>query len=337
MQFEWITDEGIKTVALVGICKNAGKTTLLNHLLASWPRFRYGVFSTGIDGEESDSVFKHPKPAVSLIPGTVFCCDTPTLESLGGRVTILEQLACSPVLRSLWLAETSDAARTRITGPAALLDQVFTLGRMMEYGVQKVLIDGSLDRKSIALSDAVDAVAVVIGASFGSVSNISAELRRLLILNEIPVHEPDAPAAYQSMISSEQILVFKDGQWLPTGIVSLLGSEDLPRRLHDRSPEAIYIPGAVTDAVLPKLQPQLKNLGSRVILRHPDCLKLSLHKLESFIRDFSPETLIPFKIKGFALNPQGFGAAPGDAIEFRARLRLNFPGLELPDIRELSA
>jgi hypothetical protein len=335
MHFDWITDGGIKTVALAGICKNAGKTTLLNHLLGSHPLLRFGVFSTGIDGEEADTVFKHPKPPVRLNAVNLFCCDTQTLEALGSEVTVLEKLACSHPDRDLWLARAENAIQTTITGPQTVRDQVFTLERLYTLGAEKCLIDGSLDRKSIALSKEVDALIVIAGASFGPIPAIAGEIRRLLLLNGLPAWDDASEDVFTRLYGSEEVMILEGSVWRQTGIVSLLGSEHKLGKEVSGSPRAIYIPGAVTDNVLPRLTAWLREQRSELILRHPDCLKLGLAKLEVFISEFHPRVLVPFKIRGFALNSQGYGTPSIAAEEFRAKIRLQFPDLDLPDLMEM--
>jgi ABC-type branched-subunit amino acid transport system ATPase component len=75
VQLSWISEGRTKIVAIVGICKNAGKTTVLNAVLKQHD-FSWGVLSTGRDGEREDLVYKTPKPRV-LIPRGVFFVATP--------------------------------------------------------------------------------------------------------------------------------------------------------------------------------------------------------------------------------------------------------------------
>jgi len=328
---------GDAAIAIVGICKNAGKTSLLNHLLALRGEQVWGVFSTGIDGEETDTVFKIPKPRVRLGPGIIFCCDTPILDSHGSSVSVLEKLAFSAPLRPLWLAQSEIPIQTEITGPATLSGQINALERMQSLGAEKVLIDGSLDRKSIALSDAVDGVALLIGASFGSIPQIIAELKRLELLNRITAYSDTVKGypEYCLLLDSEQVLVQRDKEWEPSGMASLLGDEKELRALLERPLRKIYIPGAITDAVFSRIKEPLQKAGPPIVLRHPDCLKLSYPKLEQFAKEFSAQALIPFKIRSFVLNSMSVGTQTVDAAEFRGRLRGEFPHLDLPDIREL--
>lgn len=324
----------MRSIAIVGISKNAGKTTLLNHLLKLRTRGIWGVFSTGIDGEERDSVFKTPKPAVKLGADTIFCCDTQTLEGHGSGVSILEKLPDYSAKRQLWLAKSLVELQTEITGPASVKDQIVVLHRMQNLGAAKVLIDGSLDRKSIALSEAVDAVAAVVGASFGSISAIIDEVRRLHIMNELPVPEKPEPMAAE-LLASQNIHIFSEEKWQETGISSIFGNEKDVKKLLESKIEAIYIPGAITDSVYTALRVAFARSGTRVLLRHPECLKLGLSRLERFVEENSPEVLIPFRIRAWAINSNAVGSRAIDAAHFRAKLRQAFPDLDLPDLREL--
>ncbi len=333
--FEWIQTAEARAVAIVGICKNAGKTTLLNHLLSLRRDGIWGVFSTGIDGEERDSVFRVPKPAVKLDPDTIFCCDTPTLDQLGGGVAVLEKLPVGTAARPLWLARSLAPLQTEITGPGSVSEQISVLRAMQFRGAEKVLIDGSLDRKSIAFSEAVDAVVVLIGASFGSISAIIGEIRRLELLNALPAAELD-PQEYAGLLNSTQILRHSGGHWSETGLHSLLGNEKALKQLLDEGLEALYIPGAFTDSVYTALREALASSRASIVFRHPECLKLGHTRLERCVEELRPRVLIPFRIRAWALNSAAVGVQAIDAADFRARLRLALPQLNLPDIRELT-
>ncbi len=332
--FAWVLAAGLRAVAIVGICKNAGKTTLLNHLLSLRPNGCWGVFSTGIDGEERDTVFHVPKPAVKLGPDTIFCCDTPTLDSLGSSVAILERLGGGSSARELWLARSQMPLQTVITGPGSVTEQIKALDRMRVLGADKVLIDGSLDRKSIALDAAVNAVVVLIGASFGSIASIISEVRRLELLNALP--EAGGKAAERALLlKSRQIMLRRDKAWQQTKLNSLLGNEQALVKLLEGGAEELFIPGALTEATLRRLREPLAAAGVAIRFRHPECLKLGLSRLERFVEEFNPGTLLPFRIRAWALNSAAVGAQAVDAAEFRAKLRKAFPRLDLPDIREL--
>lgn len=63
-----------RSVALVGLAKNAGKTECLNHVLRMLASkgTRTAVTSIGVDGESTDAVSATRKPEITLFEGTVF-------------------------------------------------------------------------------------------------------------------------------------------------------------------------------------------------------------------------------------------------------------------------
>ena len=63
---------GVKTLSIVGMCKNAGKTTVLNWVLSRMGRDRVlGLTSIGRDGESTDVVTGTEKPGIYVPEGTL--------------------------------------------------------------------------------------------------------------------------------------------------------------------------------------------------------------------------------------------------------------------------
>ncbi len=336
MQFKWITDEAMKIIAIVGTSKNAGKTSLLNHFLWRHQRLDFGVFSTGIDGEKEDTVFLKPKPAVQIYAGSLFCCDAAALRELGSRVEILASLAESG--RQLFIAKSLGLIKSMITGPATASAQVELAERMLELGADKVLVDGSLDRKSIALSPKIDAIALVLGASFGNLNELELELKRLSVLKDLSVYAADAQSF--ALLEPAEELKFYDGTlWQDSGCASLNADPQALIKAAKAQQElrGIYIPGSVTPKSLNTLFSMLPEPGALVLVRHPDCLKLNVHQLLELEQRHELRCLIPFKIKEYILNSEAMGHQSKDADLFRSRLRAAFPGLNLIDIMEVKS
>ncbi|NLK50661.1 MAG: hypothetical protein GX294_08430 [Candidatus Cloacimonetes bacterium] len=334
MCFNWITGDGVNIIAIVGISKNAGKTSLLNHLLRMCPHTSMAVFSTGLDGEEEDSVFRTPKPAVTLPADTIFCCDSRTLDEKGGTVEVLASIP--DIQRPLWIARSRFQIQTRITGPATVADQIQLSRQMQSLGAKKIIIDGSLDRKSITLSPAIDAIALVLGASFGNVQEVTTELDRLLMLGNIKLY-PAINEEYELLSETEEVLFYKDNTWQSTEIKTFFGNETLISTLIKSLPKSsrIFIPGVLSKHSLPLLKDVFAMQETHIILRHPDCLKIDLPDLKALHERCRLLTLIPFRIKAVALNAEAIGAASADAAHFRSHIRTAFPQLNIIDVMEV--
>ena len=63
-----------KSLSIVGLEKNTGKTVCLNYILNRLNQLgtHVGVTSIGVDGEQVDSVFATAKPEITLFRGTHF-------------------------------------------------------------------------------------------------------------------------------------------------------------------------------------------------------------------------------------------------------------------------
>ena len=62
----------VQSISIVGMCKNAGKTTMLNWLLAHTGRQQVlGLTSIGRDGESTDVVTGTEKPSIFVPAGTL--------------------------------------------------------------------------------------------------------------------------------------------------------------------------------------------------------------------------------------------------------------------------
>lgn len=320
-----------KIFALVGISKNSGKTSVLNAILQAFPQYRWAVLSTGIDGEELDALFQTPKPQVALAKGSLFVCDEESLRGGSSGIRLLQRF--EDVGRILYIARAERDLKVRITGPASVKSQRNIIRILQKEGADKVLVDGALDRKSIALDEGIDALILCVGASFGNTESIKEEIRRLIIMRDIPLFEGSCYLK-RRFAASDELLRQLGGRWFKSGIKSILGDGDALQELFAEELESLYLPTALTDAVFENHQSQLRHLKSLVI-RHPQNLQLSLANLNKLMRITHVQSLIPFKIKAFAINSTAIGATQPAADEYRREIRDSFPELRFIDIMEV--
>lgn len=321
-----------KTIAIAGICKNAGKTTLLNNILALYPEYSWAVLSTGIDGEATDTVFKHAKPKVRLPKTTLFVCDTKTLDRHQGDVAVIIKL--SHPSRPLWIARALTDLETEITGPSTVKEQHEAVHALLRLGAQKVLVDGSLDRKAITHSPVIEAMILAVGASFGSMEEINGEMERIRLLAEIPVYQPIFRFGKISSHFPPNILVKAKKGWADTGLNTVIGNEAELKKILAKQPPQLMIPGALTSKSYKLLKSGLAELHKGLVVHHPDHLMLDSKELQELLRQIPVFAKQPLIIKGLALNSWAAGAKPQDADNFRAQIRSLFPDWEVIDIME---
>ncbi|MDY6895165.1 MAG: hypothetical protein SVO01_07110, partial [Thermotogota bacterium] len=61
----------MKSVSIVGLEKNTGKTETINYLLKTLNK-RIGITSIGLDGEPIVQLTSMPKPHIGIVKGTIF-------------------------------------------------------------------------------------------------------------------------------------------------------------------------------------------------------------------------------------------------------------------------
>lgn len=315
--------------AIAGISKNSGKTSFLNYLTAQLEGRRLGILTTGRDGEDRDVVFGNVKPSVRIKAGTLFTTTAEALAILGSAVTVEQKLPFSIAHHSLWLLAANRDLETEINGPSTTQAQVQTAELMLNAGAELVLIDGSLDRKSIALHPRVQGVFLVAGGSYGNLDKIEAELDRLLLLAGLPVYPKAAEISAKDMIN-----LYVKGRWQTTAYQSILDlSNGILEAITEAHPQGIYLPGALTETVYNELKPILQG-GKSLICRHPLQLHLSQPALEQLCTGHRLFCLRPFRIHAIVLNSWSVKGSHLDCLSFRDRIRAHHHSLPILDICE---
>ncbi len=312
-------------IAITGLSKNAGKTSLLNWLLKHFPQYEYGLTTTGRDGEEKDLVFGTEKPKVIVSKGTIITTFATEIQRNAHCYEVLEKTRFQAGGKDIWIVRTIADSEAEIVGPASVSEQQEIIKRLRILGASTIVIDGSLDRKAVLLNEKVQAMIIAAGANYGNSDSIIKELRRLHILRNIPI-ESDVLA------NLDNIAIFKAG-WIQTELQSLLGNEKQFLELcHDQYPDKIYIPGAITGANWHKLGSFFLSFHGRVIIRHPFNLQLNLVNVELISEELDITTVYPFIMNAIAVNSGAINGNHIDSEALLAEVREYIPELPVIDI-----
>ena len=250
-----------RSLSIVGLEKNTGKTVCLNYILHRMNELgtHVGVTSIGVDGEQVDAVFATAKPEITLYEGTHFITSeqhymkrqlVSVLEHVDSRRTALGPLVTARVLVR-GKALLSGAATTGV-----LRSQIEQLNSM---GVDISIVDGALSRLSLASPTVTDAMILATGAAVSAnVKQLVTKtkfLHTLICLNEVV---PDL---------RETLNDIESGIWA-------IDSEQQPHDLHIRSAflidntdnkmftygKTFFAAGAVSDRLLKMLAAKEKGI-----------------------------------------------------------------------------
>ena len=186
--------QGTRSIAVVGTAKNVGKTVITGVLCSAlYARgVRFGIASVGRDGEAIDVVDTMPKPRLRLYPDTIAATATGVLPP-SPACEILEVSEMPTALGPIVFVRTMVPAVVELAGPPNASAVRAVKRRLFEFGAQRVIVDGAIDRLA-ALAGEPDAVIVATGASAAATIEAAAEdvgalVRRL----QTPGFDPAQP------------------------------------------------------------------------------------------------------------------------------------------------
>ncbi len=199
-----------KVLSIVGMAKNAGKTTALNYILeeAMDEGMLLGVTSTGRDGESSDLVTGTEKPRVFLDAGTLVSVPTQLYEMADAGLEILKMTDYSTAIGDLMICRVADSGYVQIAGPLNIQAHKKLCREMLDMGAEMILIDGAIDRKSIAAPEASDAIILATGAVLSrSLKKVVEETAHTVNLYTLPVEDnPEIRRILEESGEGEKIL-----------------------------------------------------------------------------------------------------------------------------------
>ncbi|SCJ92798.1 Uncharacterised protein [uncultured Eubacterium sp.] len=261
-----------KTLSIVGMAKNAGKTTALNYLIeeADDEGIRLGITSTGRDGETQDLVTGTEKPKVYLYEDTVVSVPTQLYDLADAGLEIVKKSDYRTSIGDLLLCRVADSGYVQIAGPVATAHTKKMCQEMFEMGCELILIDGAIDRKSIASPETSDAIILSTGAVLSrNLKKVIEDTAHIVELYSLPeLEDCKARQLITEHMDEERIMVIK-GDWVEIlDLTTGLGSSRFIDEAIDDDTDYVYIPGAFTNSVIADINPsKLKRVN--FVLKDP--------------------------------------------------------------------
>ena len=139
------------SIAVVGMCKNAGKTTVLNYIIDEYHDiYSLGITSIGYDGEKQDEITKLDKPRIEVYPGMQVATCEACLESATAKYKKICDTGIRTALGEVCIIKIKSQGFVEVSGPS-MVSQIEVICSMMgKSGCDKVLVDGAAGRTSFA-------------------------------------------------------------------------------------------------------------------------------------------------------------------------------------------
>ncbi|MEI6286717.1 MAG: hypothetical protein WCP79_09480 [Bacillota bacterium] len=261
--YNLVIPDMVKSIAIVGMQKNTGKTETLNWLLKQFKIANtiVGLTSIGIDGETVDQVTDTAKPEITISADTLFATSELHFHAKAFAAEILAVSEQRTALGRLVIARAKECGKILLSGPAQTVWLKKCLCELQNNGAEKTLIDGALFRLSSASPAVADALILATGAA------LSINLRELVKQTAHTVRMINLPC------SCEKELFFDcaEGIWIITaqGNLQKLNSQtalaiDKVDRAEIALARTIFVAGGVTDRLIKQLL-ELKAIPAVVV------------------------------------------------------------------------
>ena len=286
--------QSVRSMSIVGMCKNAGKTTMLNWLLAHSGRGRVlGLTSIGRDGESTDVVTGTEKPSIFVPAGTLIATARDMLWLGDVTKEILVSTGIPTPLGEVIIMRARSDGYVQLAGPSITTQLKSVSQTFFDLGAEQSIIDGALGRKSLGARQVAEGIVLCTGASYHMrMEKVIADTVSIYRIMNLPKAQtvPAAPEGTLAQCLKEQ------GEALVTG--------------------------ALTDSmVLPLLRAGVLR-KNRLVVADPSKVLLSPDTLDKMqLREVRLETAEAARTLCITVNPVSAYGWKFDKDEFRARLQ----------------
>lgn len=323
-----------RSVSIVGLEKNTGKTESLNYVLNRLRTMnaRIALTSIGVDGEQTDIVTRTRKPEITVYEGMVFVTSEKHYSERKLTSEIMNVSEARTALGRLITARAKSSGKVILSGPSDTAGIKKLIDEMAGFGIQSTIVDGALSRLSLASPAVTDAMILATGAALSAnIPQLVRETRFMQQLIELPTVDEKL---------SEKLQSLKNGMWAIDAEDEIHDLEIpsvflLDKREKDifRFGTRIYVSGAVSDKLLSFLRIQNKNVELMV----SDFTKMfvSRRELNAFLKNGnSIKSVVRSKLIAVTVNPlapNGF-LLDSETLRHEMKKALNVPVYDVKEI-----
>lgn len=314
-----------KIISIIGLAKNTGKTTALNHLLkeAHGKGITIGITSIGRDGESIDLVTEKEKPKIQVEKGTIIATARELVDFAEGNIEVIRTTDFYTPLGKVIIGRVSTAGHVQIAGPQKIYEIKKVADMMLDLGANLVVLDGALDRRSSAAPSISHSSILSTGAVLSKDMNkVIEESKHEIDILSLPTIEGGRERnIIKGLMDENQIgIIDKDFNIEKLNIKTAINSgQIIGKSLKDES-KYIVLPGALVKNTLEDIiltTRKYKDViivvkeGTRIFINRRDWLKYEKYGIQV-------KVVYPIKLIGITLNPhspQGYNFNPGEFLE----------------------
>lgn len=228
-----------RTLGIVGVSKNSGKTTTLNALIDRYKHDILGLTSIGLDGEALDQVNFLPKPKIKVYPNMVVATAQSCLDDTKVVYRILCDTPCLTPLGRIRLALCESEGYIMLAGPSTN-DEMNMILTLLKLYAKRIFVDGALSRQTFSAIHELEGIILATGASFSPVmAETVLKTKHMIDVFQYPKTSFNIPPNYVIVIKCFEGMIMRQNK-----------SHEAMKQvfsLHKNTIEWLYIKGAITD------------------------------------------------------------------------------------------
>ena len=306
--YDIIVGSGSRSVAVVGLVKNAGKTTVVNTLMANCPQ-RFGLTSLGLDGERTDHLTGLAKPSITPPAGTLVATTRGSLDRSRYAMEVLEELPFHTPLGRVVIGRAGGGGAVEVSGPSTLAELRVTVERLQELGADQVLVDGAINRIGSASPRVCDGVVVATGGMVGdTLDDVLETTAGAIDLLTLPSIGPETRRLVEehAAAGSRAVAFGAGGVAHQLELATVVGEGvTVAREVARLGADTLLVGGALTQEFIDdftRVLPPRTEL--RVIVRDATVLVLPPVMVGRFLRrGIRLEVLTPLRVLALTVNP----------------------------------
>ncbi len=328
-----------KTISIVGMSKNSGKTVTLNHLIseAIYEDIPIGITSIGRDGEGEDIVTETEKPRIFVEEGTLVATAREMLSLGDANIEIMQVTDFRSPMGEIIIGRVRTGGYIQVAGPQLLSEIKKVSDIMLELGANFVIIDGALDRISSANPEISEATLLATGAVLSRDMNRAIEeTAHVVNLFNLPaIEDIEEKEQIKKLIDNNKIAIIdENGEEDILPIKTALSAGSLISEHIKESSKYLIIPGSLVRTTLNDLTRstrKYKNIeivvtdGTKIFVNPKDWIKFERMGIK--VRVLEPIDLVALTLNPFA--PQGYYFDPDEFLKQMKTYIKHIPVMDL--------
>ncbi|MBZ9621745.1 hypothetical protein G9F71_002545 [Clostridium sp. FP2] len=318
-----------ESISIIGMNKNVGKTTTLNHILKeARGMISLGLTSIGRDGEDQDIVTATEKPKIYVECGTLIATAKQCLLNSDITREILKTTGFNTPMGEIVICRALSDGYVDLGGPSVNSYMTLICEDLKKFGSKLTIVDGALSRKTFASPAITNATILSTGAALSkSMAAVIEETSHAvkLLSTENEVDDEILKLASEVLCKGRIGIISRGNNMKILDALTALGSSKEIAEAMDETTSYVVIKGVVSDNLLEDIMSTTKMYrGVTFLVEDGTKLFLTRDTLYKFkVQGGIIKTMNPINIVCVTSNPKSPYGYEFDKYKFLDGLRNN--------------